>query len=94
MDHCQGGHQQAFISLLKALLSLQEVSMEIKLYNIDTLDYFGSIITSDKGWEYKDVNDHYLITTTRGMPLKALLANLVIFNLVYDYPYDSNERLP
>lgn len=58
--------------------------MTIKLYNMDTLDYSGSILVTNDGWEYEGVDDQYLRTITRGMPLKALLANLVSFNIVYD----------
>ena len=51
---------------------------------MDTLDYSGSILVTNDGWEYEGVDDQYLRTITRGMPLKALLANLVSFNIVYD----------
>lgn len=58
--------------------------MEIRLYHIDTDEYSGSIITSGSSWEYRDVPDQHLVNTTSGMPLKAVLANLVAFNLVYE----------
>jgi hypothetical protein len=63
--------------------------MEIRLYHIDTLEYMGSIIPSGPAWEYRDVRDSRLLATTRGMPLKALLANLVAFDLVYDIIEDQ-----
>ncbi len=58
--------------------------MEIKLYHIDTLEYRGSIAVKGSEWEFMDVNDDHMKTVTRGMPLKALLASLVTFDLVYD----------
>jgi hypothetical protein len=58
---------------------------EIKLFNADTLEYTGSIIiTNERFWEYKDVTDDHLISTTRGLPLKGVLSSLIYFNLVYD----------
>lgn len=58
--------------------------MKIELYDMDTLKHSGSILVNDDDWEYKGVDDHHLITITRGMPLKAVLAFLVNFNMVYD----------
>ncbi|MCU0845148.1 MAG: hypothetical protein MUC76_09510 [Spirochaetes bacterium] len=59
--------------------------MEIKLYHIDTLEYSGSIVARNAfDYEFRDVSDTHFISMTRGMPLKALLANLVSFDLVYD----------
>ena len=57
---------------------------EIKLYNADTLDYAGSIVVEGKEWYYQDLNHPELEEMTRAMPLKALLANLIMFNYVYD----------
>ncbi|MGV7931145.1 MAG: hypothetical protein AB2L13_19960 [Spirochaetota bacterium] len=59
--------------------------MEIKLYHIDTLEYLGSILARNAfDYEYRDVYDEHFIAMTRGMPLRALLANLVAFDMVYD----------
>ncbi|HSV96601.1 MAG TPA: hypothetical protein VLM75_06665 [Spirochaetota bacterium] len=59
--------------------------MEIKLYHIDTLEYSGCIVARDAfDYEFRDVADAHFIATTRGMPLRALLANLITFDLVYD----------
>ncbi len=59
--------------------------MVIKLYDMDTLEYSGQIIAaSNTSWEYENVNNDFMIQMTKGMPLKAVLANLVVFNLVYD----------
>ena len=58
--------------------------MRIKLYHIDTLQYSGAIIVSGREWEYQDVSNSHLVKVTLGMPLKAVLANLVSFDLVYD----------
>lgn len=58
--------------------------MQIKLYNIDTLEYSGSIVVTDTGWDYRDVTNEHMMSVTRGMPLKAVMACLVSFNLVYD----------
>ncbi|OHD65704.1 MAG: hypothetical protein A2176_13805 [Spirochaetes bacterium RBG_13_51_14] len=58
--------------------------MQIKLYHIDTLEYSGSIIVNNQEWKYEGVTDEHMISVTRGMPLKALLACLASFELVYD----------
>ncbi len=58
--------------------------MEIKLYHIDTLEYSGTITVTGRDWEYRDVDNEHMKSVTRGMPLKALLATLVSFDLVYD----------
>ena len=57
---------------------------QIKLYNADTLEDAGSIIFNGDDWEFKDVNDQHMIEMTAKMNLKAVLANLIAFNLVYD----------
>ena len=62
--------------------------MVIKLYHMDTLEYSGSIIVKENAWEYQDVTDDHMMSVTRGMPLKALLACLTTFNLVYDMIQD------
>lgn len=60
-------------------------SMEIKLYHIDTLEYLGSILVrSAFDYEFRGHIDEHLLSSTRGMPIKALLANLVSFDMVYD----------
>jgi hypothetical protein len=58
--------------------------MQIKLYDMDTMEYAGSIVTTDGGWEYRDVTNEHMMSVTRGMPIKAVMAYLVSFNLVYD----------
>jgi hypothetical protein len=58
--------------------------MEIKLYHIDSLEYSGSIDVKEASWEYRDVTNDHMISVTKGMPLKAVLACLVTFDLVYD----------
>ncbi len=58
--------------------------MVIKLYNMDTLEYSGSIITNNNSWEYRDVTNDHMISVTKGMPLKAVLVCLASFNMVYD----------
>ncbi len=58
--------------------------MEIKLYQMDSLEYSGSIIVRGNDWEFRDVTDGHLRSVTKGMPIKALLASLSSFNLVYD----------
>lgn len=54
------------------------------LYDMDTLRYAGHILSDGTQWEYREVEDAHLLSTTAGMPIKALLANLVCFGLVYD----------
>jgi len=58
--------------------------MVIKLYQMDTLEYSGSIIVNNNTWEYRDVTDDHMVSVTRGMPLKAVLACMASFNMVYD----------
>jgi hypothetical protein len=58
--------------------------MQIKLYDMDTMEYAGAIVTTDGGWEYRDVTNEHMMSVTRGMPLKAVMACLASFNLVYD----------
>jgi hypothetical protein len=58
--------------------------MVIKLYHMDTLEYSGSIIVDKNAWEYRDVTNDHMVSVTRGMPLKAVLACLANFNMVYD----------
>ncbi len=57
---------------------------EIKLFNADSLEYSGSIIVNGQTWEFSGVTDEHLVRTTSGMPVKAVLACLISFNLVYD----------
>ncbi|PKL40602.1 MAG: hypothetical protein CVV44_03090 [Spirochaetae bacterium HGW-Spirochaetae-1] len=61
-----------------------EKAMEIKLYDADTMEYAGSILVNGGDWEYRDVDHEHLISVTKGMPLKAVLSNLIMFNFVYD----------
>jgi hypothetical protein len=61
-----------------------EHTMEIKLYHIDSMEYSGSIDVKDGSWEYRDVVNDHMISVTKGMPIKAVLACLVNFDLVYD----------
>lgn len=56
----------------------------IKMYNADSMEYTGSILVNGYQWEFRDVDDEHLIRTTSGMPLKAVLACLISFNIVYD----------
>jgi hypothetical protein len=63
----------------------------IKLYDCDSLEYCGSIISEGATWEYKDVTDEHMISVTKGMPLKGVLACLINFNMVYDI-YDNPEQ--
>jgi len=58
--------------------------MLIKLYHMDTLEYSGSIIVHNNDWEYQDVTNDHMVSVTRGMPLKTVLACLASFNMVYD----------
>lgn len=57
---------------------------EVKLYDADSLEYSGSIIVNEGGWEYDGVKDEHLVKVTSGMPLKAALSCLITFNFVYD----------
>lgn len=58
--------------------------MEIKLYDMDTLEYSGSIVGNNNAWEYREVKNDHMISVTKGMPLKAVLGCLTTFNMVYD----------
>lgn len=66
------------------LLFWLEIFMEIKLYHIDTLEYSGSILVKDNAWEFNNVNNDFMKTVTKGMPIKGLMASLINFDLVYD----------
>ncbi len=57
---------------------------EIKLFDADSLEYAGSIMVNGHNWNFTNVTDEHLIQTATGMPLKAILACLISFNLVYD----------
>ncbi|MCP4130360.1 MAG: hypothetical protein GY754_05215 [bacterium] len=57
---------------------------EVKLFDADSFEYSGSIIVNGKQWEYSEVTNEHMISVTSGMPLKAALACLISFNLVYD----------
>lgn len=66
----------------------------IKLYDADTFEYRGMILVCGKMWEYREMNDDYLQTVTLGMPLKAVLASLISFNIVYEiegHDLDMND---
>ncbi len=56
----------------------------IKLYHMDSHEYRGCIRVEGKEWRFEGVEDAHLVKTVKGMPLKALLANLICFELVYD----------
>lgn len=58
--------------------------MEIKLYHVDSMEYSGSIDVKEGSWEYRDVTNDHMVSVTKGMPLKAVLACLINFDLVYD----------
>lgn len=60
------------------------IAMTVRLYTMDTLEYAGCIISDGPRWHYRDVSDEHLMAMTEGMPLKAVLAYLSSFNLVYD----------
>jgi hypothetical protein len=62
--------------------------MVIKLYQMDTLEYSGSIVVKENTWEYQGVTNDHMISVTKGMPIKAVLACLTTFNLVYDMIQD------
>ena len=64
----------------------------IKLYDCDSLEYCGSIISEGAEWEYKDVDDEHMISVTKGMPLKGVLACLINFNMVYDIHDKCDEQ--
>lgn len=59
-------------------------AMTVRLYTMDTLEYAGCIISDGPQWHYRDITDERLMSMTKGMPLKAVLAYLSTFNLVYD----------
>lgn len=58
--------------------------MVIKLYDMDTMEYTGSIVGNGNDWEYREVTNEHMISMTKGMPLKAVLSCLTTFNMVYD----------
>jgi hypothetical protein len=58
--------------------------MKVKMYTMDDLEYCGSIIEENGSWHYTDVKNDHLTRMTTGMPLKAVLACLVSFQIVYD----------
>ena len=58
--------------------------MQVKLYDMDTMEYAGAIVTTADGWEYRDVTNEYMMSVTRGMPIRGVMACLAWFNLVYD----------
>ncbi len=57
---------------------------EVLLYNCDSLDYVGKITITDDKWNFEEIDNEFLVKTTSGMPLKAVLATLISFDLVYD----------
>lgn len=57
---------------------------EIILYDADSLEYSGKIIVEDNSWKFSEVSNEFLVTFTKGMPLKAVLQCLISFNIVYD----------
>ncbi|TAL32931.1 MAG: hypothetical protein EPN93_14775 [Spirochaetes bacterium] len=58
--------------------------MEVKMYDMDTLEYCGSIFADGGSWRFQGVTNEHLISMTKGMPFKAVLASLVGFQIVYD----------
>lgn len=69
--------------------------MEIRLYHIDTLEYRGSIVARNGfDYEFRGVSDEHFISMARGMPLRALLANLVAFDMVYDVIDEGEPACP
>ena len=60
------------------------ITREIKLYDADSLEYAGSIIVKGSEWRFENCTNEDLVSVTSGMPLKAVLVNLIGFNLVYD----------
>jgi len=58
--------------------------MRYDLFDIDTLNYSGSIVVTETGWNYRDVTNEHMKSVTTGMPLKAALSCLGWFGLVYD----------
>ncbi len=60
------------------------VIKEVLLYNCDSLEYVGKITVNDGQWRFEDIDNEHLIKTTSGMPLKAVLATLIAFDMVYD----------
>ncbi len=67
------------------------ITREIKLFDADSLEYSGSIVVTGKDWQYENCTHDDLQSVTTGMPLKAVLANLIIFNLVYDDIYTTDD---
>ncbi len=59
------------------------MTREIKLYDADSLEYRGSIIAEGPAWHLQNC-DNAELAALAGMPLKAVLVNLIIYNLVYD----------
>ncbi len=57
---------------------------EVKLYDADTMEYAGSMVVKENGWDYSEVKDSFLIEVTSGMPLRSVFPCLISFNLVYD----------
>lgn len=63
--------------------------MLVKLFDMDTLESCGTIVADTlKRWEYRDVSNEHLVKTTAGLPLRATLACLSSFNIVYDIVED------
>ncbi len=60
------------------------IKKEIKLFDADTLESCGSILVQGKEWQFSNCPNEDLVSMTTGMPLKAVLANLIMFNMVYD----------
>lgn len=59
--------------------------MLVQLFDMDTLESCGAIVADDlKRWEYHGVSNQHLVRTTAGLPLRAVLACLASFNIVYD----------
>ncbi|HNV46001.1 MAG TPA: hypothetical protein PKJ16_03095 [Spirochaetota bacterium] len=63
--------------------------MRVHLFDMDSLESRGMIVADDHHrWEYRDVANEHLVRTTSGLPLRAVLACLSSFNIVYDIVED------
>mgnify|MGYP006283603373 CR=1 FL=1 len=61
-----------------------QVIKEVLLYNCDSLEYEGKITVNNGQWQFEEIDNEHLVKTTAGMPLKAVLATLIAFDIVYD----------
>ena len=62
-----------------------EIIEKVKLFDADSLEPAGLIqMLENSNWEFQDVTDTHMIEVTKNMNIKAVLANLIFFNLVFD----------